>query len=87
VLQDDDEHPAQPPPPPEIGVEIPEAEFFENEANFDSALLADCLHLGHSVALDESLMERIISNLLLQESQQYSYIGIVYNPLTVLLLI
>ncbi|OGO17415.1 MAG: hypothetical protein A2Z02_05115 [Chloroflexi bacterium RBG_16_48_7] len=81
MLHDEEEHPAQPPPPPAIGVEIPEAAFFENEANLDSALLAACLHLGHSVSLDDSLIERNISNLLLQESQQYSYIGMVKNSL------
>jgi hypothetical protein len=79
VLQDDEEHPAQPAPPPAIGDDIPEAVFLENEANLESALLAICLHLGHSVSLDESLIERSISNLCLQESQQYSYIGIFNN--------
>jgi hypothetical protein len=80
VLHEEDEQPAQPAPPPAIGEEIPEALFLENEANLERARLALCLHFGHSVSLEDSLIERIISNLLLQESQQYSYIGISNAP-------
>jgi hypothetical protein len=80
VLQEEEEQPAQPAPPPAIGEDIPEALFLENEANLESARLALCLHFGHSVSLDESLIERNISNLLLQESQQYSYMGISNAP-------